>query len=185
MKNTKEKILDTARDLFNTYGYSKTSMDLIAKEAGVTKKTIYSYFKDKETLINHFLAEQMNQIRDIINQIYTEDKPLPEKINKMLLTIFEYRENNKFIVNLGKSARLWGGKSKDLLMKLNKQIENEIYLKLVDAEKKGQIKGDNLRLMAFIIYRIYVSVLFEWEDDIDKEKATKEIMEFLESGIIK
>ena len=47
MKNTKERILNTARNLFNEYGYSKTSMDLIAREAGVTKKTIYSYFKDK------------------------------------------------------------------------------------------------------------------------------------------
>ncbi len=185
MKNTKDKILNTARDLFNEYGYSKTSMDLIAREAGVTKKTIYSYFKDKETLINYFLSEQMNQIRDIINGIYKEDKPLSERINKMLLTIFEYRENNKFIVNLGKSAKLWGGKSRDLLLKLNKEIENEIYLKLEDAFQKGLIKDGNLKMMAFIICRIYVSVLFEWEEDIDKEKATKEIIDFLESGLIK
>lgn len=185
MKNTKEKILNTARNLFNEYGYSKTSMDLIAREAGVTKKTIYSYFKDKETLINYFLSEQMNEIRNIINKIYKEDKPLPERINKMLLAIFEYRENNKFIINLGRAAKLWGGKSRDLLFKFNKKIENEIYLKLEDAYKKGLIKEGNLKMMAFIICRIYVSVLFEWEGDIDKEKATKEIMNFLESGLIK
>ena len=185
MRNTKEKILNTARDLFNTYGYSKTSMDLIAKEAGVTKKTIYSYFKDKETLINYFLAEQINIIRNIINKIYSEDKPLLERINQMILATFEYRDNNKFIVNLGKSARLWGGKSKDLLMKLNKQIENEIYLKLKEAAEEGLIKECDLRLTAFIIYKIYVSVLFEWEGDINREKATKEIMEFLKSGLIK
>lgn len=182
---TREKILKAARDLFNEYGYSKTSMDLIAKEAGVTKKTIYSYFKDKETLINYFLKEQMNEIKKIINRIYVEKKPLAERINKMLLTIFEYRENNKFITNLGKSARLWGGKSRELLLKLNKEIENEIYFKLEDAFKKGLIKAGNLKLMAFIIYKIYVSVLFEWEGDINKEKATKEIMDFLESGLIK
>ena len=182
---TKEKIINTARDLFNTYGYSKTSMDLIAKEAGVTKKTIYSYFKDKETLINYFLAEQITIIRNIINKIYSEDKPLLTRINKMILETFKYRDNNKFIVNLGKAARLWGGKSKDLLAKLNKEIENEIYLKLKDASNNGLIKECDLKLTAFIIYKIYVSVLFEWEGDIDREKATNEIMEFLKSGIIK
>ena len=70
-------------------------------------------------------------------------------------------------------------------MKLNKQIENEIYLKLKEAAEEGLIKECDLRLTAFIIYKIYVSVLFEWEGDINREKATKEIMEFLKSGLIK
>ena len=41
--NKKEIIIEKARDLFTTYGYKKVSMDEIAREANVTKKTIYSY----------------------------------------------------------------------------------------------------------------------------------------------
>ena len=44
--NKKEMIIQTARDLFTKFGYKKVSMDEIAREAKVTKKTIYSYFKD-------------------------------------------------------------------------------------------------------------------------------------------
>ena len=48
--NKKEIVINKARDLFTTYGYKKVSMDEIAKEANVTKKTIYTYFKDKDDL---------------------------------------------------------------------------------------------------------------------------------------
>ena len=44
----KEDILKAAKELFSMYGYKKVSMNEIAEKANVTKKTIYSYFKDKE-----------------------------------------------------------------------------------------------------------------------------------------
>ena len=68
----KEKVIETARELFSRYGY-RISMDELAKEANVTKKTIYSYFKDKDELIKYFLYEELNNINKIcddINKIY-------------------------------------------------------------------------------------------------------------------
>ena len=50
MNNIKEDILKSSRELFTNYGYKKVSMDEIAKASGVTKKTVYSYFKDKESI---------------------------------------------------------------------------------------------------------------------------------------
>ena len=46
----KEQILESARTLFTQYGYRKVSMNEIAASANVTKKTVYSYFKDKDEL---------------------------------------------------------------------------------------------------------------------------------------
>ncbi|TLX55437.1 TetR/AcrR family transcriptional regulator [Stutzerimonas nosocomialis] len=43
-------ILDAARVLFLAKGYEGSSMDAIATEAGVSKLTLYSHFKDKEAL---------------------------------------------------------------------------------------------------------------------------------------
>ena len=51
--NKKEEVINAARDLFTKYGYKKVSMDEIAKEANVTKKTIYSYFSDKEAMFKY------------------------------------------------------------------------------------------------------------------------------------
>lgn len=46
----KEQIIDAAEAMFHRYGYSKTSLDDIAKEAGMGKGTIYYYFESKEDI---------------------------------------------------------------------------------------------------------------------------------------
>ncbi|MCQ2028596.1 TetR/AcrR family transcriptional regulator [Stutzerimonas zhaodongensis] len=46
----REAILDAAQVLFLSNGYEGSSMEAIAAEAGVSKLTLYSHFKDKEAL---------------------------------------------------------------------------------------------------------------------------------------
>ena len=53
----KEQIIAAARKLFTKYGYKKVSMDEIAREANVSKKTVYAYFKDKEELLKFFIFQ--------------------------------------------------------------------------------------------------------------------------------
>jgi len=45
-------ILEAAKRLFPEHGFDGTSMDAIAAAAGVSKLTVYSHFKDKETLFS-------------------------------------------------------------------------------------------------------------------------------------
>src|SRR5659263_414311 len=47
----RSEILQAARNLYERYGYKKTTMDDIAKAAGITKPTIYSYFKGKKDIL--------------------------------------------------------------------------------------------------------------------------------------
>jgi AcrR family transcriptional regulator len=44
--------MDAALQCFLTHGYENTSMDLIAREAGVSKRTVYSHFPSKEVLFD-------------------------------------------------------------------------------------------------------------------------------------
>jgi TetR/AcrR family transcriptional regulator, mexJK operon transcriptional repressor len=46
----REQIVDAASRLFLENGYELTSMDAVAAEANVSKRTVYSYFQNKETL---------------------------------------------------------------------------------------------------------------------------------------
>ncbi|MBF1801928.1 TetR/AcrR family transcriptional regulator [Alloalcanivorax profundimaris] len=46
----RQAILDAAKALFLAQGFSGTSMDAVAAEAGVSKLTVYSHFSDKATL---------------------------------------------------------------------------------------------------------------------------------------
>lgn len=184
--NTKERILNSARKLFTDYGYKKVSMDEIASNAGVTKKTVYSYFKDKEELVKYFINEQITQMKNITDKIDAKDISFVEKINEMIITLLHYRKNTKFIINLAKEAEaLPKGKAKEFLEVLNESMQKEIKEKLTSAIKDGYVKDCDVEITAFIIYKIYTALVFEWDGPIEQEKASKNIMEILKSGLIK
>lgn len=46
----REEIMIAAREVFTREGYMGTSMDVVAAEAGASKRTVYQYFEDKEQL---------------------------------------------------------------------------------------------------------------------------------------
>lgn len=57
--DTKEKILDAAREEFLEKGFSKASLRSIASRAGVTKGNIYTYFEGKDALFRELAAPAM------------------------------------------------------------------------------------------------------------------------------
>lgn len=65
MSEIKDKILTEAELLFMRYGFKSITMDDVARELGVSKKTLYQFFSDKNDLVNqcveHYL-ETMNTI---------------------------------------------------------------------------------------------------------------------------
>lgn len=48
---TKERILETSEELFFRFGIRSVTMDDIAKALGISKKTIYQHFKDKDAVV--------------------------------------------------------------------------------------------------------------------------------------
>lgn len=55
---TRARILRAAVALFQERGYRRTSVDEVAREAGVAKGTVYLHFKDKSELMLHALMEE-------------------------------------------------------------------------------------------------------------------------------
>lgn len=55
--SNKDKIMDAATELFHTYGYDGTSVDMLIKKAGVSKSNFYYYFESKEELGLSVLTE--------------------------------------------------------------------------------------------------------------------------------
>lgn len=56
-----ELVLQAARSHFLEYGYDPTSMDQIAREAGVSKATLYAHFDSKETLLYEMMQDEFQR----------------------------------------------------------------------------------------------------------------------------
>ncbi len=60
MEEQKIKYLNQILALFMKYGIKSVTMDDIAKELGVSKKTLYKYFKDKNAIVSTLMKMDLN-----------------------------------------------------------------------------------------------------------------------------
>ena len=67
---TKEKILEVADGLFHRVGIRSVSMDDIARELAISKKTIYQYVKDKDQIVQlvtqHHIDREMREFDEVL-----------------------------------------------------------------------------------------------------------------------
>lgn len=66
---TRETILETANRLFLQYGIRSITMDDIAKELSISKKTIYQYFSDKDEVVELSMQHYMEQQKVIFEEM--------------------------------------------------------------------------------------------------------------------
>ena len=60
----RDRIIETAGNLFIQYGIKNSSMDEIATTMGISKRTIYEIFRDKEDLLISFLKKTRDERND-------------------------------------------------------------------------------------------------------------------------
>ncbi len=64
----RDNMIMAARRLFEEKGITATTVDDIAKEADYSKSTLYVYFKNKDEILNTILYEQMNLLKEILEE---------------------------------------------------------------------------------------------------------------------
>jgi len=141
MENISEKILETAGSLFLKYGVKSISMDDIARELSISKKTIYHFFKDKNEMVylisERFLQEQKDKFdrvqdesKDPIELLYggtLHAREIFEKINPYIL--FDIRKYYK------DAWRLYLDFEKNVMF-------GSLVVTLQDGIKKGLFRAD-------------------------------------------
>ena len=92
--NTEQKILDAAITIFIRYGFHGTTLQQIAKKAGVNKSAIHYYFRSKEKLYKKVLMEIIQVIESDEWNLKTIQK---ENLNvKWFLTTEMYNNRTFF-----------------------------------------------------------------------------------------
>ncbi len=79
-KETKERLLESAKAEFLEKGYAKASLRKICADAGVTTGALYFFFKDKEDLFAQIVGPPYNGLKEILLRHFSEeDKIMSEK----------------------------------------------------------------------------------------------------------
>lgn len=90
IRSSKRDILiDTARDLFIAQGFHAVGVDTILKKAGISKRTLYKYFRSKEDLILAVIRHYDETFR---NYLMREVEARGDTAYEQLLAIFDVAE---------------------------------------------------------------------------------------------
>lgn len=144
-----EKILEGASRIFYKFGLSKISMDELAEQLGVSKKTIYNHFGGKEQLREEVLKYHNRSILEKVIKI-SEDKALSvmERLSTLQNTMMEEFGKLKEpaiqdIKRLAKDDIYWA-------LDHHEQISKYFEKVMIEARELGFIKESvDVRLVIF------------------------------------
>ena len=97
----REAILSAAKQAFLEQGVQGTSMDMLANQAEVSKRTIYNHFESKEALFMAIISELWTQAKQIADFSYEPDTALLPQLVKVIeaeietISSDEYMELNR------------------------------------------------------------------------------------------
>ena len=80
MDEKKLQILKKAKELFFIYGVKKTTVDEIAKAAGIGKGTIYLFFSSKGDIVSDLAVQEANTIASQLDKIIANEGNAEEKL---------------------------------------------------------------------------------------------------------
>ncbi len=99
-KDIKDTILNVARKSFLEYGYRKTSMRLIAKNANVTLSNIYNYFKNKDEILEVILQPVLRDMEQMLARHNDPNYATTQWFEADDISeVEDFKEHVKFIIN--------------------------------------------------------------------------------------
>lgn len=149
------KILNTCLELFLKYGIKSVSMDDIARELGMSKKTIYEIYKSKDDLVfqtvREHMANEMVATEDIVNQSSNAMLAMID-ISKMVLVHLR-KMAPKTINDLKKYHKdAYDLMHNDFIIFIKEVIEDNIKKGIKDGLYRKDLRAD-------IISKIYISMM--------------------------
>jgi AcrR family transcriptional regulator len=107
----KQRITEKARDWFFQFGFSKVTMDELATELGMSKKTLYKYFTSKEQLLWEIYKITTDDFKSSAENIYADEKT--DFVDKLALVLQKNcsttsQWSKTFLADIQKHARdIW------------------------------------------------------------------------------
>ena len=91
----RERIVQTAEELFLKYGVIAVGMDDVARQAGVSKATLYKFFPSKKDLVQEAVERRFYRIISAIEEIKKESSSPVEELARIQKLIFDHLKHQK------------------------------------------------------------------------------------------
>ncbi|MCD6018269.1 MAG: transcriptional regulator [Bacteroidetes bacterium] len=155
-----DKILKISLELFFKYGIKRVTMDDIAKELGMSKKTIYQYYKEKDDIVNQLCEVEMEKHKKKFEDVFSQSN---DPIHEIMLISENMKEmmqhiNPIFFLDLQKfhptafiqfQAFKENCAFQDILRNIKKGKEEGYYKSDIDEEFAARYRLAQIDMLMF------------------------------------
>jgi AcrR family transcriptional regulator len=165
-QRVKNRLYDAALKLFTEKGYEQTSVDEIAEEADVARRTFFNYFQRKEDLIDIWGQRRRAYLRDELQHPgRAEDDSVRLSLERCMKILAEINESERDLTLVMLAA--W--------VKVGRPMEEAPYTGQIFADILEEAKGRgeisecvNSRRVGYLLRDGYLGTLYRWSLEQDE-----------------
>ena len=168
MKKTKEEaaltrkiLIDTASNVFGQKGYAQTTLEEVAREAGVTRGAIYWHFDNKFEMFHAVLQALYKKVNARVTKIIESDQGPLDKLRQLILEFFqiisdegEFRIAEDVQLFISRKEKIFGRLYKDHLkyVKSQRKLLKELVREGIAAGEFDSHLDPEVIIVAFMSY---------------------------------
>jgi AcrR family transcriptional regulator len=175
----KKRILTTARKYFFTQGYSKATMDELATELHMSKKTLYQFFNSKQFLLESVIYDFFQDFHNKINTIIRTKKNRRIGVLKQFMSLVQ-AQISQFNIRAFEDIRKNNPRAWLIINQLEEKLINgELRKLLQEGKKEGTVCQDiDLDLIVLMILNTIKTVVIP-EVVSQLSYSTEEVIDIL------
>ncbi|NLE35396.1 MAG: TetR/AcrR family transcriptional regulator [Bacteroidales bacterium] len=191
----KNLIMDTALEHFSNQGFQATTINHIAKHAGISKGLMYNYFKSKEYLLTAIMDRSVTEIYGYFNPDH-DSQLTPEEFELFIRKVFKILHEKKqfwkllfrIMMQPGVYEKLFGKESGSLSISgqpFREYTENMMSLLVEYFRKKGENAAPDYDPMTDLLMFINAIKGFAITSIFSEEQYQGEYFEKVTDALIK
>ncbi|GGD48790.1 TetR/AcrR family transcriptional regulator [Paenibacillus nasutitermitis] len=172
-EQTRLRIKDAAYALFSELGYEATTVEQVAKLAGVAKGTFFNYFSSKDDLIHElqgiFVMTEVAKLKD-------KPGPLIPRLRMVIFQMVQQFPHNKSLIRALFQAELGGGRALEMHNCIVEDLLEGIVPIIVLGQESGELRKDMPAIMiGQLALQTYFGALFMWSMDSGDEPIDEQM----------
>ena len=180
-EKTKQAILNAAIELFSTKGFENTSIEELAKVAGIGKGTIYGYFQTKTEILYAFCESELDHIHEELVKQSNLDASIHDQMMTIYMAEFNHVTKNKEFGRLFMRKTVFPDEGD---LQTHREVDDKYFQLLFPilekAQERGEIRKDaELLHLTAHFYGLYILVISAWYSGMVPDEEVPVAMGFL------
>jgi AcrR family transcriptional regulator len=169
---TRQRIAETGLRLFLTNGYENTTLDTIAAEADISRRTFFSYFKSKEDILFVWQHGAWNTVWEDILRVSPDENPLDAVRDVFIKHISNYANDEmRAIDRLLRSSESLRARKQAAY----EEQEQTLFAILCEVWRQPQ-RWPALRIIAMVCMGMVRLSLEEWSQQDNRNRSIADVL---------